>query len=291
MISNELLKKIKRIEITTNRIVNSVVGGQYQSAFKGRGMEFSEVREYAPGDDIRTIDWNVTARFGKPFVKRYIEERELTVMLLNDISGSQYFGTQNQLKSELAAEISAILAFSAIKNNDQVGSILFSNKIQNYIPPKKGSTHVLRVIRDLLFQKASGPTSINNALEYFGKVQKKRSVVFLVSDFMDDNYEKNLRIAHQHHDFVAIVIEDPTEYELPFMGWLTLEDAESGRIIHLNLRKKAVRNEILKMMEDKRRQRDNLFRSAGIDVIYVRTNKPYHRDLYRFFKRRAERMR
>ncbi len=290
MISSELLKKIRRIEITTNRIVNSVVGGQYQSAFKGRGMEFSEVREYTPGDDIRTIDWNVTARFGKPFVKRFIEERELTVMLLNDISGSQYFGTRDYLKSELAAEVSAILAFSAIKNNDQVGSILFSDRIQSYIPPKKGSTHVLRVIRDLLFQKASGLTNINHALEYFSRVQKKRSVVFLVSDFLDDGYEKNLRIAHRHHDFVAVVIEDPSEIEMPAMGWLTVEDAETGEIMHINLRKKSVRDRIRETVEEKRQKRDALFRSAGIDVLYIKTDKPYHRDLYRFFKRRAERM-
>jgi uncharacterized protein (DUF58 family) len=255
-------------------------------------MEFSEVREYVAGDDIRTIDWNVTARFNKPFVKRYIEERELTVMFLNDISASQTFGTAQGLKSELAAEISAILAFSAIKNNDQVGSILFSDRIESYIPPKKGSTHVLRVIRDLLFkQPESRNTNLSLALDYLGQVQKKRAVVFLVSDFMDDGYEKALRIANRHHDLVAIEIEDPREREIPCSGWMIMEDAESGEEACVNLSSPRIMEKFKDDAQKRSAAREKFFATAGIDHLKISTGTPYEAVLYRFMQMRTRRMR
>ncbi len=291
MISRELVRKIKRIQITTNRIVNQAMAGQYQSAFKGRGMEFSEVREYIPGDDIRTIDWNVTARFSKPYVKRYIEERELTVLFLNDISGSLGFGTISRLKSELSAEICAILAFSAIKNNDRIGSILFSDRIESYIAPQKGVQHVLRVIRDLLVQKPIGRgTSITNAVEYLNRVQKRRAVVFLVSDFLDAGYEKAVRIAARRHDLVAVIVEDPRESEMPSVRWMTFQDAETGEEICVDLSKKAIREQFQNQILAARTARDRFIASAGIDCLKIRTDQPYEADLYRFMKSRARRM-
>jgi len=286
VISKELKKKIRRIEITTNRLVNDIMAGQYVSAFKGRGMEFSEVREYLPGDDIRTIDWNVTARFNKPYVKRFVEERELTVFFLMDISGSQEFGSMDRLKSEIAAEICAILAFSAIKNNDQVGSILFSDSVESYLPPKKGSKHVLRVVRDILYQQPHGRgTDINAAMEFFSKVQKRRAVVFIVSDFMDSDYEKALRIANRRHDVVSIVIEDPRELELPAGGWIYMEDSETRQTACLDLSKKTTRQRFKKRIEEKTETFVSVYGKT------IRTDQPYEADLYRFLKARARRMR
>lgn len=292
MLTQDLAKKIRRIQITTTRIVNQVMAGQYQSAFRGRGMEFAEVREYMPGDDIRTIDWNVTARFGKPFVKQFVEERELTVLFLNDLSGSQFFGSCNRLKSELAAEICAVLAFSAIRNNDRVGSILFSDTIHNFIPPKKGTQHVLRVVRDLLYTRPeSRGTDINGVLEYLNRIQKRRAVVFLVSDFLGSDYEKNLRLAARRHDLVSIVVEDPREYALPDAGWLTLRDPETGRVFHVNTSRKQVRDTWNTEMQALRNERDRLFKSIGIDTLYVSTAQSYESDLFRFLRNRARRMR
>ena len=292
MISKDLIQKIRRIEITTNRIVNEIMAGQYVSAFKGRGMEFSEVREYIPGDDVRNIDWNVTARYNKPFVKRFIEERELTVLFLNDVSGSQHFGSQDQLKSELSAEICAVLAFAAIRSNDQVGSIIFSDRIESYIPPKKGAKHVLRVIRDLLHHRPVGHgTDIAGVLEYLGKVQRRRSVVFLVSDFLDTGIEKSLRIVNRHHDLVAIVVEDPREYELPSSGWTMLSDAETGEDVCVNLGNRDVRTAFTQRIQSMIESRDKMFSSAGIDCLKIRLNRPYEADLFRFLKARAQRMR
>jgi uncharacterized protein (DUF58 family) len=292
VITRELAKKIRRIQITTTRIVNQVMSGQYQSAFKGRGIEFAEVREYSPGDDIRIIDWNVTARYQYPFVKQYVEERELTVLFAVDISGSQNFGTARSLKSELAAEISAILAFSAIKNNDRVGCLLFSDVVQNCIPPKKGSQHVLRVVRDILFTRpAATQTRIADALDYLNRIQKRRAVVFLVSDFLDTGFEKVLRQTAQKHDLVAIVIEDPAEYELPDAGWMTLGNPESGEEYIVNTSKPAVRKAFNQTMDVHRRNRDRELKSAGIDTLHVSTVKSYESDLYRFLKNRARRLR
>ena len=298
MISQDLAKKIKRIQITTNRIVNQVMAGQYQSAFKGRGMEFAEVREYTPGDDIRTIDWNVTARAGRannclqPYVKQYVEERELTVIFLNDLSGSQFFGTKNNLKTELAAEICAILAFSAIRNNDRVGSLLFSDTIHSFIPPKKGTQHVLRVVRDLLYSRpGSRGTDINGALEYLNRIQKKRAVVFLVSDFMDENYDKNLKLSARRHDLVAIVIEDPAEHILPDAGWISLHDPETNEKFTLNSSRKDVRDAWNDEVQSRKEKRDRLLKKAGLDTLYISTEKSYESDLYRFIRDRARRMR
>lgn len=274
------------------------MAGQYQSAFKGRGMEFAEVREYIPGDDIRTIDWNVTARAGRlsgalqPYVKQYVEERELTVLLVNDMSGSHFFGTQNRLKSELSAEISAILAFSAIRNNDRVGSILFSDEIQSFIPPQKGTQHVLRVIRDLLYtQPDTRGTNIANALEYLNRIQKRRAVVFLVSDFLDTGFEKNLKLAAKRHDLVAIVVEDPREYLLPDAGWLTLNDSETGKVYTINSSNRAVRTKWNETTNTMRQERDRLLQKAGVDVLHVTTERSYESDLYRFLRERTRRMR
>jgi uncharacterized protein (DUF58 family) len=292
VITRELAKKIRRIQITTNRIVNQVMAGQYQSAFKGRGIEFAEVREYSPGDDIRIIDWNVTARYQRPFVKQFAEERELTVLFLVDVSGSQNFGTTRMLKSELTAEISAILAFSAIRSNDRVGSILFSDKVEMYTPPKKGTKHVLRVIRDVLFTRPeTSSTNISGILEYLNKVQKRRAVVFLVSDFLDVQYEKSLRLAAKRHDLVALVVEDPAEYDLPDSGWISMRDPETDQEYLVNTSKKSVRNAFRQSMNDLRIERDRLLKSVGIDTLYLSTAKNYESDLYRFLRNRARRMR
>jgi len=272
--------------------VNDMMAGQYLSAFKGRGMEFAEVREYIPGDDIRTIDWNVSARYDKLFVKRFVEERELTVLFLIDISGSQGFGSSNQLKSELAAEICAILAFSAIKNNDQVGSLLFSDRIESFIPPKKGTKHVLRVIRDILYKVPEGRgTNINNVLEYLMRVQKRRAVVFLVSDLLDSGYENAIRIVNRYHDLAAFIIEDPREFDVPKTGWITLEDAESGEIVCVDLSKKSVRDRFKKQTSEMADIRNNLLASSNIDYLKLRTDHPYEAGLYRFLKARAKKMR
>ncbi|MFQ5628135.1 MAG: DUF58 domain-containing protein, partial [bacterium] len=232
MIPKEILKKVKSIEIQTRGMVNDVFSGEYHSVFKGRGMEFAEVREYQFGDDIRTIDWNVSARMGCPYIKVFDEERELTVMLLVDASRSADFGTQKQMKGEIAAEICALLAFSAIKNNDKVGLIIFTDKIEIFVPPRKGKKHVLRVIRELLYHKPVGAqTDLSLALEYLSRLITRRAVVFLISDFQDENYEQSLRIASRKHDLIAITITDPREVVLPDVGFIELEDAETGETI------------------------------------------------------------
>jgi len=229
MTTNEILKKVRKIELITNRRVNDVFAGEYHSIFKGQGIEFSEVREYNIGDDIRTIDWNVSARMGSLFVKKFIEERELTVMLLIDMSSSSKFGTTDELKSEIAAEISALLAFSAIKNNDKVGMIIFTDKIEKYIPPKKGRSHTLRMIREILsFQPEHSNTDLNVALEYLNKVIKRKAIVFLISDFISPDYSKSIAIANKRHDLVALTLSDPKEKSLTGSGFLYLEDAETG---------------------------------------------------------------
>jgi uncharacterized protein (DUF58 family) len=290
MISKELIRKIRQIEIRTNRMVNDVLAGEYQSVFKGRGIEFSEVREYQPGDDIRTIDWNVTARTGKPYVKKYIEERELTVMLLVDVSSSGEFGTVDRMKGEVAAEISALLAFSAIKNNDRVGLVIFTDGIEKYIPPKKGKKHVLRVIRELLyFKPTQRRTDIAGVLEYLGKVQKRRSVVFLISDFLSGGYEKALQIANGRHDLIAITISDPRELNLPKIGFIEFQDAETGEEILIDTYSPAVRDMFSHLAVEQRDSRHQLFRSISVDSIDVQTDRPYVDPLVRFFKLRAKR--
>ncbi|MDN3514266.1 MAG: DUF58 domain-containing protein [Candidatus Brocadia sp.] len=290
MISKDILKKIQQIEIHTRRLVNESFIGEYHSVFKGRGMEFDEVREYQPGDEIRTIDWNVTARMGRPFVKRYVEERELTVMLLADVSASGNFGSIKQLKNEVAVDICALLAFSAIKNNDKVGMIMFTDRIEKFIPPKKGTKHVLRVIRELLCSEPAGKgTNISVALEYMNKVSSRRAISFIVSDFIADNYAHALRIANKKHDVIAITIIDPREQELPKVGFIELKDAESGEILLIDTANPLARKEFGVLTARQKQERSRLFRSMGVDEIVINTGRNYVEPVVRFFRIREKR--
>ncbi len=286
----ELYKKVRDIQIKSRRMVSDVMAGEYQSAFKGRGMEFDTVREYIEGDEPRMIDWNVTARYGHPFVKSYIEERELTVIFLVDISASGQFGSGTQLKKEVIAELCAVLAFNAIKKNDRVGLILFSDQVELFVPPKKGKTHVLRVIRELLFFKPQHVnTSINNALEYFNKVNKRKAIVFLVSDFLDSGFFKAMNLTNQRHDLVAMEVVDPHEAVLPGIGLVELEDPETGEIKMVDTSSKSwqhqYRMERLRFDEKKK----NRFRKYKIDHVRIGTDEPFEHTLTKFFKRRASR--
>ena len=293
MIPEEIFKKVRQIHIRTSHMVSNVLAGQYESVFKGQGIEFEEVREYQPGDDVRTIDWNVTARTGRPFVKKFVEERELTVMLIVDLSGSLYFGTNTRLKAELAAEICAVIAFSAITNNDKVGLIIFTDRIEKFIPPKKGRRHVLRVIRDVLsFNPEGHGTDIAVALEYLNKVTTRKTVSFLVSDFFElpgQDYEQALRIASKRHDVIAITIADPREWELPKLGIMEFEDAETGEILLIDTASSRARGEFHRLAEERIQQRSNLFRSAGVDFISIQTGEPYMGELLKFFRMRERR--
>ena len=292
MIPKEILKKVRRLEITTRGMVNDVFSGEYHSVFKGRGMEFSEVREYQIGDDIRTIDWNVTARYGHPYVKVFEEERELTVTLMVDASSSGEFGTFERMKGEIAVEICALLAFSAIKNNDKVGLIIFTDKVEKFVPPRKGKRHVLRVLRELLyFHPEDRKTDIGTALEYFNRVIRRRSVVFLVSDFISADYEKALRIANKKHDIVGIHIVDPRELELPRMGYIELEDAETGEQIMLDTTDGEIRRLFAQKTSQAMTRRDKLFKSMNVDAITIYTDESYFEPLIRFFRMRAKRFR
>jgi uncharacterized protein (DUF58 family) len=291
MIPTEILKKVKRIELRTRNLVNTIFAGEYHSVFKGRGMAFAEVREYQPGDDVRTIDWNVTARMDDPFVKVFDEERELTVILMVDASASGDFGTVAQMKGEIGTEICALLAFSAIQNNDRVGLIIFTDKVELFIPPKKGKKHVLRVIRELLYFQPSGrSTNIDTALEYLNRVTYRRSVVFLVSDFFASDYEKALRVANRRHDLVAIALEDPREYDLPAIGIVELEDAETGEGIMVDFGDAAVRDAFQKLMQKERDDREVLFRRMGLDAVNISTQGAYHEPLMQFFRMRAKKI-
>jgi len=292
MIPKEILKRVRRIEITTRGMVNDVFSGEYHSVFKGRGVEFAEVRQYQFGDDIRTIDWNVTARYGEPFVKVFEEERELTVVLMVDASSSGEFGTFERMKGEIAVEICALLAFSAIKNNDKVGLLIFTDKVEKFVPPRKGKAHVLRVLRELLYFKPEDRrTDIRTALDYLNRVVRRRSVVFLVSDFLSASYEKALRIANRKHDLVAIQIVDPRETELPAVGYIELEDAETGETILLDTRSREVREMFALRAGEAMQERSKLFKSMNIDSIVIRTDQSYFEPLIRFFRMRAKRFR
>jgi len=289
-VTQEILKKVRHIEIYTRRVVNDVMAGEYHSVFRGRGMEFDGVREYLPGDEIRTIDWNVTARTGRTHVKRYVEERELTVMLCVDASSSGAFGTTGEMKEELATQLCAVLAFSAIKNNDRVGLIIFTDQVEHYLPPKKGRKHVLRVIRDLLnFRPTQRTTSITAALDYLNRVLKRRAVVFLVSDFFDRNLKKPLTIANRRHDLVAISVGDPREEDLPPIGFLEFEDAETGEVVVVDTYDKQVRAAFAKASRGDRAQRDTMFQSLSVDHINLRTGESFVKPLTRFFEERARR--
>lgn len=295
MIPEEIFKKVRQIHIRTSHIVSDVLAGQYESVFKGQGIEFEEVREYQPGDDVRNIDWNVTARTGRPFVKKFVEERELTVMLVVDLSGSQRFGTHTRPKAELAAELCAVIAFSAITNNDKVGLIVFTDQIEEFIPPKKGRRHVLRVIRDVLsFTPEGHGTDITVALEYLNKVTTRRTVSFLVSDFLeppDQDYERALRIASKRHDIIAIAITDPREWELPKLGIMEFQDAETGEIILIDTSSSRTRAEFRRLADERMRQRTGMFRAAGIDAITLQTGESYIGELLKFFRMRERRFR
>jgi uncharacterized protein (DUF58 family) len=290
VITRELLKKVRKIEITTNRVVSSQLAGQYHSVFKGRGMSFSEVRPYQPGDEIRAIDWNVSARMGDTYVKQFEEERELTVMVLVDQSASGLFGTRAQSKGELAAEIAAVLAFSAIENNDRVGLILFTDRIELFVPPKKGRKHVLRVITEILDHKpASTRTDLSAGLSFLSRVAKRRTVAFLISDFLARDYERALRVVHQRHDLVPIVLCDPAEEEIPPIGVVMARDAETGEVLPVDTSDARFRERWRRHAVSERDARERLLRKLTIDWVDVRTDAPYLRPLIRFFERRARR--
>jgi uncharacterized protein (DUF58 family) len=289
-LTTDQLKAVRKIQIRTSHLVTDLFAGQYQSVFKGRGMEFSEVRLYQPGDEIRTIDWNVTARTGVPYVKRYAEERELTVMLLVDASASQYFGSVRQLKSALAAELGALFAFSAITNNDKVGLIIFTDRIELALPPRKGTHHVLRVIREVLSLTPAGRgTDIPAALEHLARVTKRRCVVFLVSDFLDPTCRQALKIAAKRHDLIAVVLNDPREATLPAVGLVELEEAETGARYVVDTGDARVRDAFAKQAAAARAERDRMLRSCDVDAIAVDTDKPYTQALLRFFRMRERR--
>jgi uncharacterized protein (DUF58 family) len=290
MIAKELLRQVRQIEIRTKGLVNQVFSGEYHSVFKGRGMEFSEVREYNFGDDIRNIDWNVTARFGHPYIKIFEEERELTVILLVDLSGSLAFGTIDKTKQQIAAELSAILAFSALKNNDKVGLFLFSDKIEKFIPPRKGRKHVLRMIRELLSFKPEGKmTNIKAALEYMNHAVKKKSIVFLISDFMDEGYEKILRIVGKKHDLIGIVINDQREKSIPKMGLVKFTDAESGKERWIDTSSSNVQSWIKQYYNRVTTERKTLFITSRLDTIEIKTGENYITPLVNFFRLRERR--
>lgn len=292
MIPVELIRKIKKIEIHTKNIVNSVFSGEYHSVFKGQGMEFSEVREYQEGDDIRLIDWNVSARMGDTFVKKYVEERELTIIFAVDASSSGEFGTFEKMKGDIAVELCAVLAFSAIKNNDRVGLIIFTDRIEKFIPPKKGKKHVLRVIRELLYFKPQGKkTDLDNLLEHITKAVKRKSVVFIISDFLDKGYETSLRVANKKHDIIAITVTDPRELEIPDIGFIELEDSETGEIILLDTSSDRVRRTFSSSSEALISQRDKLFKSMNVDSINVFSDRSYIDPLIKFFRMRAQKFR
>jgi len=270
--------------------VNSLFTGEYRSVFKGQGMEFSEVREYQPGDEVRSIDWNVTARMRRPFVKRYIEERELTVMLAVDLSGSERFGTVRRFKSEVATELGAVLAMSAVRNNDRVGILLFTDRVEHVVPPRKGRRHALRVIRDLLVHEPSGcGTDIPGALEYLGKMLSHHTIVFVISDFMDEGIERPLRILSQQHDVIAVTVEDPSEHDLPDVGLARFADPETGETIDVDTSDAGVRARYAERVAEEYAERRRLLRRLAIDEIAVRTDRPFIEPLLKFFRSRETR--
>lgn len=296
MIPKELLKKVRQIQIRTSRVVNDLLAGQYHSAFRGRGMEFEEVSPYQIGDDVRLIDWNVSARYGEPFIKKFREERELTVMLVVDASRSGFFGSRNQFKVDLAAELCAVLAFSAILSNDKVGLILFTDKVEKYVPPRKGTQHVLRIVRELLYFEPEGPgTDIAEALSFLNRVTRRRSVCFLVSDFLTGGFEREnllagaLRIARRRHDLIPVVVSDPREHELPNVGFVDLEDPETGETVLVDTGSRTLRERYAALTRERLDTRNTLFRRMDTEVIEIHTDRPYVEPLARFFRKRERR--
>ncbi len=292
MLPREVIQKVRRIEITTRRMVTDVLAGEYHSIFKGRGMEFSDVREYMMGDDVRTIDWNVTSRTGTLHVKKFVEERELTVLLMLDASGSADFGTTSRFKREVAAEIGALLAFSAIKNNDRVGAIVFTDEVEMFIPPRKGRSHVLRVIRDLLYFAPKGKkTNLAAAMEFLNSVTRKRAVVFVLSDFLTSGFEKPFRVAAKKHDVISIFLSDPRERDIPKAGMVELEDAETGHRMLLDTADRRALAAFTQHADARVQGQMDALTAMGVDIIDVNTGEPYDRPLQRFFERRARRLR
>jgi uncharacterized protein (DUF58 family) len=288
MESGELLKRVRKIEIRTRKITQQIFSGQYHSAFKGKGMAFSEVREYQYGDDIRNIDWNVTARFNHPYIKVFEEERELTVMLLVDVSGSNQFGTRNMFKSDLITELAAVLSFSAIANNDKVGVIFFSNKIEKYIPPKKGRTHILRIIRELVnHEPTENRTDIAEALRYLTNIIKKKCTAFILSDFINCDYDQALKIASNKHDLVALQIVDPGEGLLPDVGLVQMKDPESGKIQYIDTSNQKTKEGYKRWWDKQNQSRNEQFKKSGVDHVQLMTNGDYVKNLTELFRRRG----
>lgn len=297
-LTREILKKVRQIEVRTNRLVNDSLAGSYHSVFKGRGMNFDEVREYVPGDDIRTIDWNVTARTGIPHIKKFTEERELTIMLMIDISSSGEFGSATSSKREIMAELGSVLAFSAVRNNDKVGLILSTDFVELYIPPKKGRSHILRVIREILFFQPRGRhTDLKVPLDFVNQVAKRRCVAFLISDFcLPGNFTDSLqelvpkiRVSNRRHDLISLLVADPRESALPDVGWITLEDAESGEQVDINTSDPAIRNNYAELAMERRVQLNRAIRSSGVDLLELSTDSSYVPPLLSFFKSRMRR--
>ena len=294
MLTTELMNKIRRIEIRTRRLVNDSFAGEYHSIFRGRGIEFDEVRPYLPGDEVRSIDWNVTARMGQPYVKRYVEERELTLMLLVDASGSGDFGTEGKFKRELAAEIASVLSFSATTNKDKVGLMIFTDKVELYIPPRKGRRHVLRLIRELLtFEPESDGTDIKSALDTINQILKRRSIILLVSDFLDDpeRYKKELHMANRKHDVIAVDLHDPLETDIANVGLLTVEDAESQELVWIDTSDPVWREAFAQQTNRFREAKNKVLANAGVDQVKINTDQDYVKALTLFFQKRAQRLR
>jgi len=290
VIPSELIRKIRRIEIVTSRLADQQLAGQYHSVFRGRGMAFEEVRPYQPGDDVRVIDWNVSARMNEPYVKLFVEEREMTVLLLVDMSASGLFGTRDQSKRELCAEVAAVLAFSAIRNDDRVGLVAFTDRVEKYVPPKKGRKHVLAVLSEILTHRPrQRGTDLSAALDFLGRVSRRRSVAFLISDFLASDYERALRLVARKHDVVPVVVVDPLEEELPDLGLVAFEDLETGRVSVLDTSSPA-RGAYAARVLEARRRRESLYGRLGLDAIELRTDRPYLPDLVRFFRARERRL-
>ena len=290
MLPKEVLENVRRLEIGTKGLVNEIFSGEYHTVFKGRGMEFAEVREYVPGDDIRLIDWNVSARTGSPFVKVFSEERELSMMLVVDMSRSGTFGSSYRMKDEVAIEICALLAFSAMKNNDKVGLLIFTDRVEKFIPPRKGRQHVLRVLREIVYHEPENKgTNMNSALEYLLRVIRRNSVVFILSDFMDDGFQKSLRVVSSKHDVIAIKVTDKLEIQLPDAGLISLVDAETGENVVVDTSDEKIRNSYSALRQAQQEGLEKMFKKINLDYINIKTGESYVEPLYKFFRKRAKR--
>ena len=290
MLPKEVLENVRRLEIGTKGLVNEIFSGEYHTVFKGRGMEFAEVREYVPGDDIRLIDWNVSARTGSPFIKVFSEERELSMMLVVDMSRSGTFGTSYRMKDEVAIEICALLAFSAMKNNDKVGLLIFTDRVEKFIPPRKGRQHVLRVLREIVYHEPENKgTNMSSALEYLLRVIRRNSVVFILSDFMDDGFQKSLRVVSSKHDVIAIKVTDKLEIQLPDAGLISLVDAETGENVVVDTSDEKIRNSYSALRQAQQEGLEKMFTKINLDYINIKTGESYVEPLYKFFRKRAKR--